>query len=46
MTEIQRKLVTPNAERIFYIRYAFLAGCTVEEIIDLTKIDPWFLDNI
>ncbi|MEY2880319.1 MAG: hypothetical protein RLZZ15_2699 [Verrucomicrobiota bacterium] len=40
---INTKLGTPNAERIFYIRHAFRAGYTVEDIFDLTKIDPWFL---
>jgi carbamoyl-phosphate synthase large subunit len=43
---IQKKLVTPNDARIFYIRYAFLAGFTAEEIHNLTKIDPWFLAQL
>jgi len=43
---IKQKLGTPCAERIFYIRYAFLAGYTVEQIFDLTKIDPWFLHQL
>ena len=40
---LNNKLGTPNAERIFYIRHAFRAGYTVEQIFDLSKIDPWFL---
>ena len=43
---IKTKLGTPNGERIFYIRYAFKAGYTVEQIFDLTKIDPWFLHQL
>jgi carbamoyl-phosphate synthase large subunit len=43
---IKTKLGTPNAERIFYIRYAFRAGYTVEQIFDLTKIDRWFLHQL
>jgi carbamoyl-phosphate synthase large subunit len=43
---IVAKLATPNAERIFFLRYAFLAGFTVDEIFDLTKIDPWFLHQL
>ena len=43
---ITAKLATPNAERIFYIRYAFLAGLGVKEVFDLTKIDPWFLQQL
>ncbi len=44
--EIQSKLSTPNAERIFFIRYALKYGFTVEQIHELTDIDPWFLRNI
>jgi carbamoyl-phosphate synthase large subunit len=40
------RLGTPNAERIFYIRHAFLAGLGLDEIFDLTKIDPWFLHQL
>jgi carbamoyl-phosphate synthase large subunit len=43
---IKTKLGTPNAERIFFIRYAFKAGYTVEQIFDLTRIDPWFLHHL
>jgi carbamoyl-phosphate synthase large subunit len=43
---IQQKLVTPNAERIFFIRHALRAGLSVEEIHNLTKIDPWFLGQL
>ena len=46
LEEVRKKLVTPNAERIFYIRHALLLGIKVEEIHELTKIDPWFLYNI
>jgi carbamoyl-phosphate synthase large subunit len=44
--EIRHRLVTPNAERLFYIRYAFKRGMSVADVADLTKMDPWFLDNI
>jgi len=43
---IKQKLGTPNAERIFFIRHAFKAGYTVDQIFDLTKIDPWFLHQL
>ena len=46
MEVIQRKLTVPNAERIFFLRDAFQAGLTVDEIFDLTKIDRWFLRNL
>jgi carbamoyl-phosphate synthase large subunit len=44
--EIQRNLSVPNENRIFYIRYAFKEGLSVEEIHKLSDIDPWFLYNI
>ncbi len=40
---IRRRLIKPNAERIFYIRYAFKAGMSPDEVQELTKIDIWFL---
>jgi len=44
--EIERRLITPCAERIFYIRHAFRAGFKVDAVYLLTKIDRWFLQNI
>ncbi len=44
--EIRAKLSTPNAERIFYIRYAMKAGIPIDEIYALSHIDLWFLDHI
>lgn len=44
--EIERKLSRPNSERIFYLKYALENGFTVDEVYNLTKIDPWFLNNI
>jgi len=41
-----QKLRTPNSQRLFYIRHAMRQGMSVEEIHALSKIDPWFLDNI
>ncbi|HUL23201.1 MAG TPA: carbamoyl-phosphate synthase large subunit [Thermodesulfobacteriota bacterium] len=46
LEEMRKKLSSPTAERIFYIRQALLLGMKVEEIHDLTKIDSWFLTNI
>jgi carbamoyl-phosphate synthase large subunit len=44
--EIKTKLAIPNPERAWFIRYALLAGLSVEQIHALTGIDPWFLANI
>jgi len=43
---ILEKLKTPKADRIFYIRHAFLAGLSINDIHEATYIDPWFLQNI
>ena len=44
--EIQYKLVNASWDRIFYIRYALVAGFSLEKIQKLTAIDPWFLEQI
>jgi len=43
---LHRDLVTPGPGRIFRVKQAFQAGMTVDQVHDLTDIDPWFLDNI
>ena len=43
---ITAKLITPNEHRIFYLRYAFDAGFSIDEIFELTKIDRWFLGHL
>ncbi|MBI3615691.1 MAG: carbamoyl-phosphate synthase large subunit [Candidatus Omnitrophica bacterium] len=44
--ELKRKLRVPNAERLFAIRQGILAGMPTEELQQLTRIDPWFLEEI
>jgi carbamoyl-phosphate synthase large subunit len=46
LQQIQAGLRTPNPERIFTVRHAFQMGMTVEEVYELTAIDPWFLDKL
>ncbi len=43
---IPKRLITPNPDRLKYIRFAFERGHTVEEIYDMTKIDRWFLTQV
>jgi carbamoyl-phosphate synthase large subunit len=43
---IREKLSVPTAERLHYVRYAYKAGLKTEEIAELSKIDPWFLEQI
>ena len=44
--QIRPQLRTPNPERIFAVRHAMLLGMSVEEVYELTGIDPWFLDKM
>ncbi|HEX8288674.1 MAG TPA: carbamoyl-phosphate synthase large subunit [Pyrinomonadaceae bacterium] len=43
---LQRKLARPNSQRFSYITYALRNGYSIEEIHRLTKIDPWFLEQL
>ncbi|MEO1209207.1 MAG: carbamoyl-phosphate synthase large subunit [Cyanobacteria bacterium J06638_20] len=43
LAQIQAGLRTPNPDRIFTVRHAMLMGMSIEEIFELTSIDPWFL---
>ncbi len=43
---IKRELVTPKADRIYYVADAFRAGMTLEEVFKECQIDPWFLVQI
>jgi carbamoyl-phosphate synthase large subunit len=44
--QIRAQLRTPNPERIFAVRHAMQLGLNIEEIYELTGIDPWFLDKM
>jgi len=43
---IRQKLITPNSERIPYLLQALVDGATIPELVDLTRIDPWFLHEM
>ncbi len=43
---LRRKLITPNAERVYYLYAALERDWTVDELHDLTKIDVWFLTQL
>ena len=43
---LRGKLRTPGWDRLWYVADAFRAGFSLEEIHQLTYIDPWFLHNI
>ena len=43
---IRQRLITPNPDRLDYIRFAFEQDYTVEQIYEMTKVDRWFLQQI
>jgi carbamoyl-phosphate synthase large subunit len=43
---IENELADPGPDRIYYVADAFRCGITVDEVHDLTHIDPWFLAQI
>ena len=43
---LRDKLARPCQGRLYYIRYALKMGWTVDQVYELTRIDPWFLENI
>jgi len=44
--EIEAELMSPGPERVWYVGDAFRIGMSLEEIHAVSKIDPWFLDQI
>ncbi|MSQ56035.1 MAG: carbamoyl-phosphate synthase large subunit [Limnohabitans sp.] len=43
---LEKELGEPGPDRIWYVGDAFAMGMSVQEVFDLTKIDPWFLIQI
>ncbi len=43
---IPKRLITPNPDRLNYIRFALAQGYSVEEVRELSGIDPWFLAQL
>jgi carbamoyl-phosphate synthase large subunit len=43
---LTQKLVTPQPDRLSYIRFAFERGMSVREVARLTGMDPWFLHQV
>ncbi|MBV1871438.1 MAG: carbamoyl-phosphate synthase large subunit [Gammaproteobacteria bacterium] len=45
-SRLKRELGVPSADRIWYIGDAFRHGFSIEEVFELTKVDPWFLAQL
>ena len=44
--DLNRELASAGPQRIWYVAQAFREGYTLQQVFDLTKIDPWFLVQI
>jgi carbamoyl-phosphate synthase large subunit len=43
---ITKEMGEPGPERIWYVADAFRTGMTIEQVFNISKIDPWFLAQI
>ncbi|WP_321531752.1 carbamoyl-phosphate synthase large subunit [uncultured Desulfuromonas sp.] len=46
MEQLRDKLRVPNVDRTWYLGDALRAGLSVDEIYQISGIDPWFVNNI
>ena len=40
---LKRELREPRPDRVFHLADAFRAGLSLEEVFELSRVDPWFL---
>jgi carbamoyl-phosphate synthase large subunit len=43
---VRERLKKPHWDQLLHVRHAFRHGASVEEVYDVTQIDPWFLHKI
>ncbi|MFA5940281.1 MAG: carbamoyl-phosphate synthase large subunit [Sinimarinibacterium sp.] len=46
LNRIRTELAIPRAKRLWYVGDAFRAGMSVDDVHQVSKIDPWFLEQI
>ncbi len=46
LNRIRTELAIARGKRLWFVGDAFRAGMSVDEVYQLSKIDPWFLDQI
>jgi carbamoyl-phosphate synthase large subunit len=42
----ENKVAFPNSRRFYYLAQAFREGKTVQDLVELTQIHPWFLEQL
>jgi len=46
MEAIRKGIKVPSSARLYFLADAFRAGIAMEEVYELSKIDPWFLRQV
>ena len=46
LSHVREHLVTPNMDRVHYLSHVLRNGYSIQEVAQLTAIDPWFLNEI
>lgn len=46
LEELKYSLRTPNPDRLVTVWYAFEAGLSLDDVVNLTKMDPWFVEQL
>ena len=46
VSRLEQKLAVPNESRLFYIKHALASGMPAEQVVTLSRVDPWFIDQI
>jgi len=44
--EVRSRLASAGDQRVWHLRYAIKYGMSLDEMYELTGIDPWFLENL
>jgi carbamoyl-phosphate synthase large subunit len=44
--KLVQRLRDPNASRIFYLKYALQRGMTIQQVVELSRVDAWFVAQI
>jgi carbamoyl-phosphate synthase large subunit len=43
---VRERLKKPHWDQLLHVRHAFRQGASVDEVFDITQIDPWYLHKI
>ena len=44
--DLYPRLTSPHPERLWDVLFAFESGMSIEQIAEITRIDPWFLNQV